>query len=270
MVLGAVAMTFPYSIHYPSFLAFQVPTTLGGGLGFALSASSTGWVIGAMSLILCVGMGELGRQLGGRLLAASRLSIVNAELAARLTSQADDLREANEQLARLTLTDPLTSLGNRRAMMQALRAERGNPRCSFLSIDVDHFKSYNDSFGHAAGDDCLKAVSAILIGIAAKVEGVAVRQGGEEFGLVLHDATSRTVAQLGEKIRGTVERAHLDNSMLKRPITVSIGFATGLDGRSVDELMGVADAALYRAKHQGRNRVCGPDTGNEPARGLRA
>jgi len=265
MALGAVVTTFPFILHLPAYLAFQGPLLALAAAGYWLSASPYGWMLTTSCAALFVIQAVLGKSMGRSLKEALRLSIVNAELISQLSSQADDLRGANEQLAQLTMTDPLTGLGNRRAMMQALRMERGNAGCAFLTVDVDHFKSYNDSFGHAAGDECLKAVASILIDAAAASGGVAIRQGGEEFALVLRNTSDRSALDWAETVRIAIERAHESKDELKRPITVSVGYATGLQSRSVDDLMAAADAALYRAKGSGRNRVCGSDDSSEIA-----
>lgn len=263
MVVGAVAMTFPYSIHYPAFLAFEIPTTIGGGLGFAMNGTSTGWIIGIMSLILCAGLAELGRQLGVRLLAASRLAIENAELVATLKDNAAEIERANEELRRVSMLDPLTGLANRRRFVETLRSEGRKPGATLLYIDVDHFKQYNDSYGHGSGDECLIAVARVLTRYAEMYGGHAARQGGEEFSLLLAEMSTDTAGMIAETLRLEIQDLHSGGARIARPVTVSIGYAHRVPQMNDDQFMDQADAAAYRAKRAGRNRVCGPDDSGE-------
>lgn len=258
MALGAVVSTFPFIIYMPSYLAFQVPTLTLSSLGFALSPSSYGWMMAIACLSLSAALAIIGREMSKGLIKSICLSIQNERMADKMSAQAEALRLANEELSLLSLTDPLTGLGNRRALMQALRAERGNRRCAFVAIDLDHFKTYNDSFGHVAGDACLQVIAGVLARMALAHGGCAARQGGEEFALVIPDVSLAEAHAAVEMLRAEIEWAHVNEPGLRRKLTASIGFAFDLSGRPLEAVMTEADDALYRAKHSGRNRVAGP------------
>jgi diguanylate cyclase (GGDEF)-like protein len=159
------------------------------------------------------------------------------------------------RLEHLSMVDPLTGLGNRRAFDEAVeiefaRARRSGGGVSLILLDVDHFKSFNDRHGHQAGDEALVEVARVLSG-AARSEDRACRIGGEEFALLLSGAHDGSAATVAERVRRGVEGRHLPYGRL----TVSLGVATcGGDGDPA-QLMAAADERLYAAKAQGRNRV---------------
>jgi diguanylate cyclase (GGDEF)-like protein len=168
-------------------------------------------------------------------------------------------------LTDLTRTDPLTGLRNRRALDTALadeweRLQRGGDgSLSLLFIDADHFKQYNDQHGHALGDTALRFLAECIRAHTRRRGDLAARYGGEEFVAVLPDTDDHGAARVAEAIRREVERNRLDGCAQTVPaFTVSIGCATSRRGRhaSVDALSHQADMALYRAKRNGRNRVC--------------
>jgi diguanylate cyclase (GGDEF)-like protein len=186
------------------------------------------------------------------LLPARRFAQAAAELAPLLR----DFRSIAATQTAATL-DPLTGLPNRRTIMEYLREriERvsiGNP-CAVLLIDIDHFKSINDTQGHQAGDRCLRSVGQV---IAANIRQVdrAGRIGGEEFVILMPDTTSEMARTVGERLRSAIAGAdiHYANG---DPLTASIGVAVAAVSDTVDSLLARADRALYQAKAQGRNRV---------------
>ncbi|WP_176057632.1 sensor domain-containing diguanylate cyclase [Paraburkholderia sp. BCC1876] len=165
-------------------------------------------------------------------------------------------------LTELTQTDPLTGIKNRRALDEFLENEwerlRRNDSClSVLFIDADHFKQYNDSYGHAQGDLALKHLAACIRQHAIRRGDLTARYGGEEFVVVLPDTDETGAAQVAEAIRHEVENGSIDNSGTLARFTVSIGCATGRRAhpRSLAELTNNADSALYAAKRGGRNAV---------------
>jgi len=166
------------------------------------------------------------------------------------------LREGREELERLSITDGLTGLTNHRALMQRLQEEslrslRSKHEFCVIMTDVDHFKSYNDDFGHPAGDEVLKRVAALLKESTRTVDCVA-RYGGEEFALLLPETAAAGALEVAERIRARIEAERFP----ERAVTVSIGVAEfPSDGDRPDKVIEVADAALYEAKHSGRNRV---------------
>jgi diguanylate cyclase (GGDEF)-like protein len=139
-----------------------------------------------------------------------------------------------------------------------MKAQQYNSELSLLMIDVDHFKLYNDTYGHPEGDACLTKLGETLAGIAADHMGFAGRYGGEEFCLLLPNTDSLKALKIGETVRAAVlELAipHLTSSHMT--VTVSIGVAATLPNASQrpGDLIEAADAALYAAKHRGRNTV---------------
>ena len=178
----------------------------------------------------------------------------------------ETLREKNSQLERLTLTDPLTGLYNRRYLMSVLerelkRAARGQSECALLMIDVDHFKTYNDAFGHQAGDDALIKVAGVLRNELREAD-CAARYGGEEFVVLLPETGLALAVEVAERIRASVARVDFQGD----PVTLSIGAAAyPAQASSLDSLIAAADGALYHAKRQGRDRVVRADWSQAPA-----
>jgi len=164
------------------------------------------------------------------------------------------------ELNRLATLDALTGIGNRRVFYS--RAESELARCrrkgsplSILMIDLDRFKSINDALGHAAGDDTLRRFSAI-VGPHLREYDFFARLGGEEFGVLLPDASEELALGIAERLRELTEAEHLPARDFPVPTTASIGVAQlQAEERSIDQLMHRADQALYAAKSGGRNRV---------------
>lgn len=172
---------------------------------------------------------------------------------------------ANERLEHMSLTDTLTQLANRRHFDDFLtrtwrRAAVKGSRVSVLMLDVDHFKGFNDRYGHPAGDRCLSAVGRCLRDIVGGPRDLAARYGGEEFVAVLPDLDIRQAQRLAERVRSAIQGLGIEHeaSTPFGVVTASIGIATlaaRSPGGSPARLLALADAALYRAKDGGRNRV---------------
>ena len=198
---------------------------------------------------------ELFRTRVGYAMQRIRLERANAELG-----------EANALLARQATTDPLTGLANRRLFDDCMskewaRAGREDRPVALIAIDIDHFKEYNDSFGHPAGDECLKQVAHAIGGTCREID-IAARMGGEEFALLLPGIDAAGAAILAERVRTTIEglgieHPHPDHKVL----TISLGVAAASPTDSCDAagLQGAADRALYRAKASGRNGMAVSD-----------
>jgi len=174
------------------------------------------------------------------------------------------LRQLAEQMRDLAETDGLTGLANRRVFDEALASEcasalRTASPLSLLMIDVDRFKSYNDTYGHPAGDACLKDVSECLSAIAKRPGDLVARYGGEEFAVVLPGADLGAAVHLAEIFRIALQQRALVHAGSRfQVVTASIGVSTLLAAphiRSAPDLVASADEALYRAKETGRNRV---------------
>lgn len=197
------------------------------------------------------------------------------------------LKQKTDELRRLSAIDPLTGIANRRVFDQCLtqewrRAMRNESPLSLLLVDVDHFKRYNDRHGHQAGDQCLRGIAGVLAQAARRGGELSARYGGEEFALVLPHTDLLQAYQLAGQICRQVEELaipHADSGIADH-VTVSIGVAAQIhcfrdDGAvslpchrcemlggccgGADRLVALADAALYTAKRDGRNRACMPE-----------
>jgi diguanylate cyclase (GGDEF)-like protein/PAS domain S-box-containing protein len=174
-----------------------------------------------------------------------------------------------EKLEWLAMTDGLTGVANRRAFDEALEREwkrtlREGVQMSLLLMDIDHFKEFNDHYGHQVGDDCLRAAAQAAVGVVRTTDLVA-RYGGEEIAVILPLADVAGALETAEKVRKAIEGLHMTHSGNPEGggwVTASIGAATALARvggtmRMPEGLLQAADHALYKAKHGGRNRVEG-------------
>lgn len=176
------------------------------------------------------------------------------------------LRAANSELERISQSDGLTGVANRRHFDAHLDQEwrsaaRAGRPLSLIMIDIDHFKAYNDHYGHQGGDDCLMKVAGALKSALGRPHDLLARYGGEEFAAVLPDTPLEGALHIAENLRGAVEGLHISQvkSAYSKYVTVSLGVAAMVpDARETIPavLIAAADRALYRAKAQGRNRVC--------------
>jgi diguanylate cyclase (GGDEF)-like protein len=167
-----------------------------------------------------------------------------------------ELLEANRALAQAAVTDGLTGLKNHRAFQEALHsaaqmAERLQQPMSLVMFDIDHFKQFNDRFGHPAGDELLRQVAQVLRE-SARAYDVAARYGGEEFALLLPNTTLEQAVQVAERLRQQIRAIENRHA----PVSASFGVATYRHGTPPATLVYEADAALYRAKRNGRDQVC--------------
>nr|WP_314542912.1 sensor domain-containing diguanylate cyclase [uncultured Massilia sp.] len=189
----------------------------------------------------------------------------------RLVAVVQTLRDLTEEkmaqvaLEQLATRDGLTGLANRRCFDDTLHAEwaralRQHQPLSLLMVDVDNFKAYNDANGHLGGDECLKRIAG-AVASEIRANDLVARYGGEEFAVILPNQSLKGAASVAERIRIRVEALQVPNRLAPgQHVTVSIGAATAIashDNRA-SELVATADAALYRAKHMGRNRISLP------------
>jgi diguanylate cyclase (GGDEF)-like protein len=192
----------------------------------------------------------------------------SAELVARVRVQLkikelqDELKRSNTQLEALSRTDVLTRLPNRRSLEEALtreleRTRRTGQSLALAVLDIDHFKRVNDSYGHQQGDEVLKVVADVIRSNIRPYD-IGARYGGEEFVLVWAQIGSVAVAvQIAERLRVMISRQSFAPPLAELQMTVSLGLAfyPTLESSSGEALFARADAALYRAKQGGRNRV---------------
>lgn len=184
------------------------------------------------------------------------LVLLIMEDVSELKQAEERLRRMNELLERKATTDPLTGILNRlrftELLLQAVdEAHRYRFPVSLAMFDIDHFKQVNDRHGHATGDRVLKEIAA-TVGAAIRQVDVFGRWGGEEFMVLSKHTDGEKMRLLAEKLRQAVEGLRIDGC---HPVTCSFGVAELKDGDAVESLTGRADAALYQAKHAGRNRV---------------
>ncbi|RKQ40015.1 GGDEF domain-containing protein [Enterobacter sp. R1(2018)] len=173
------------------------------------------------------------------------------------------LLEEKETLSDLSMLDPLTGLYNRRGFQNRFEnvMAAGNGNHYVLLLDIDHFKAYNDNYGHSMGDQALIRVSA-AVRDAVRSRDIVTRYGGEEFMVLLTNIDAGTAMQTAENIRQRVydlKILHLFNEQVATNVTVSIGLAPLIDD-GIDEALKLADKALYRAKNQGRNSILTSDS----------
>lgn len=201
--------------------------------------------------------------LGAKIRAMQRLILMRTSLLA-MTRKLD---AANQELTRISSSDGLTGLANRRFFDEAIsvewrRARRNSNPVAILMCDVDYFKLYNDTYGHQAGDECLRRIAGALTRHAERPSDVVARYGGEEFAVILPETTIGGALMVAEKIRASVRELGITHDSSPHGIaTLSIGIASAAPGfdNPPDDLIAGADRALYRAKNEGRDRVCRAD-----------
>jgi diguanylate cyclase (GGDEF)-like protein len=174
------------------------------------------------------------------------------------------LADANRELERLSFQDGLTGITNRRRLDEVLavewkRAGRAGDPLSAVLVDIDFFKAYNDRYGHPAGDDCLRRVAGALRDSLKRPSDLVARYGGEEFCALLPETAAEGALTVAESMRSQVRALQLrhEASTAADRVTISVGVATLVPGeRESAALLAAADEALYRAKREGRDRVC--------------
>jgi diguanylate cyclase (GGDEF)-like protein/PAS domain S-box-containing protein len=173
-------------------------------------------------------------------------------------------KDLQDKLASLATLDGLTGIANRRHFDERLeeewaRAKRDGTSLSLLLIDVDHFKKFNDQYGHPAGDACLRALARILAAQARRPGDLAARYGGEEFALLLPNTGAEGCVEVGERVREALRELSMLHALNppSRLVTVSLGGATNVPAQAMvsDSLVAAADRALYAAKESGRDRL---------------
>lgn len=187
--------------------------------------------------------------------------VARAQVHLKLKELQDELRDKNALLEELSRTDGLTGLLNRRSLVELLNAEfakceRYRTPLSLVMVDIDHFKKVNDTHGHLVGDAALKVLAGVLRAELRTCDAAA-RFGGEEFALLLPQTDREGAIVAAERCRAALERAAVPTEGGVLHITASFGVATCPESNvaSLDDLVGLADQALYRAKNDGRNRV---------------
>ena len=201
--------------------------------------------------------------LGAKIRAMQHIVLMRSSLIA-LTRKLD---AANQELVRISSSDSLTGVSNRRFFEEALtiewrRARRHSNSIAMMMCDIDYFKLYNDTYGNQAGDDCLRKVAKVIRLHTERPSDVVARYGGEEFAIVLPETTIGGALIVAEKIRNAIRELNIRHaSSPGGMVTMSIGLASAAPGfdNPPDDLIHAANKALIRAKRDGRDRVCRAD-----------
>ena len=188
---------------------------------------------------------------------------LNRELEDRVRERTQELEDLNEKLNELSVTDGLTGLRNRRFLDQQLRQEVERARRTGRSLavammDIDHFKPINDTHGHQTGDECLKMVGEIIHANLRSPQDTAARYGGEEFALILPETDEEGALRVLDRVRQQMAGASISYDGVTLQMTLSGGVTVQRDAEAItpEQLLAEADEALYRAKSEGRDRVC--------------
>ncbi|MBW2143456.1 MAG: GGDEF domain-containing protein [Deltaproteobacteria bacterium] len=205
---------------------------------------------------------ETNEELGALNLSNEQLIIKLKEAKARAETLTGHLKISNEKLRAIALRDGLTGLYNHRYFQEILDKElslamRYRRPFSLIMFDLDHFKEVNDSYGHRVGDIVLQEISALVLK-TVRTNDVAARYGGEEFSIIAPETDLKGAAVLAERIRRAVEQMEIVAGSATIRVTISVGVATylpGTEGTNKAELLDAADAAMYNAKNNGRNKL---------------
>lgn len=243
-----------------SVVAAALSCSIGGALGITaalvLGYKPDWWLLffyffGSLSVSLFVAW-ILERQ--------ERISFLKSLL---LNYESSERERLNRELERLARQDALTGLANRRSFDERLvqeweRSQRGRHELALIFIDVDHFKLYNDTYGHSAGDDCLAAVAGAIHSCMFRPADLASRYGGEEFVVLLPETTAQGAREVAERIQEAVDALNMPHaaSPTAGHVTISIGLTSCVPQSGLAQaLVDAADSALYQAKHAGRHRI---------------
>lgn len=282
-VAGLVALSLqalePFNHYYSCSISMVMLVV------FVLSRMQFGWgVVSAVVMLLTLNVGLLGFSTfdfklwtinNFVFIASAVFALVGTFLIERslrqnylqsrlLSFENHGLEESNLRLQYLTAIDGLTQIANRRSLDMSLttewqRAMRKREPIGVVMIDVDHFKLFNDTYGHQAGDECLRGVADALKDFARRPGDLAARYGGEEFVLILTNATAQQARLVAERVRDKIVELAIPHQCSSHgSVTASFGVASTVPGAhhsGPEALLLAADRALYRAKHSGRNRV---------------
>jgi diguanylate cyclase (GGDEF)-like protein len=215
------------------------------------------WLVGATILSLVV--------LGLVLVLFFRKRNEEKRLEVLVQKRTAEIEQQRKLLEYMSLTDPLTGLPNRRNFDMRLDIEwqiaiREKQRISFLMLDIDHFKKYNDQYGHQQGDEVLRIIARTIEDTPKRPGDFVARWGGEEFAVLLSNTGTRGALKIAEALRANIEKTNLFVNGSAAKLTVSIGVNTQVpvQDSSLSSFIAVADKELYRAKESGRNRICFP------------
>lgn len=274
LIAGASYAVFWQTAYALSFVLIAVVVIVTLRLGFAASVLSVNLIAIIATVATMHDHGPLAMGAGAAL--SHRIFLLQAFLAVTMMTVfsvsvtqterkvfQERLKHAYEEMEKQATTDVLTGVANRRLFEETLKMEwaralRSGDSIAMLMIDVDHFKSYNDRWGHPAGDACLRRIARAILAIEHRATDLLARYGGEEFAFLLPGARLEDAVRIAEAIRSQVERLEQDQEDGHgSAVTVSVGCAAVQPSAELipDSLVGASDGALYRAKRNGRNRI---------------
>jgi diguanylate cyclase (GGDEF)-like protein len=267
MILLALYMYLAPQMRFMILLGWFVALLFMAGLGGFKAVVALSTVMALGYLAVGWGLDRQGYPLslafeGGVAGSVFVISVYAGVVFERLRAEREEMRDLRLRLADMALTDPLTQLPNRRHFEEVLRAEldrvaRYGGRCSVAIADVDFFKHYNDRLGHLAGDRALRELADVMRR-ELRLHDMVARFGGEEFSMIMINAGKDEAYPILERLRADVEEHPFRQRDIQPSgrLTISAGLASFPDdGTTYEEILGKADEALYRAKHEGRNQV---------------
>ncbi len=261
MSVGAVASM----VSMPRvFFAYVSPMIIPPIIVFLFQGNQLGFAMSSMILIYFLSISSTYMQSFQAVKESIQLQIDNEELIQNLKCANQRLEIANHKILALSLSDELTQLANRRQLDNILekewsRAIRSQLPLSLIMFDIDYFKDYNDAFGHQQGDICLQKMAETLHNVFKRPGDCVARYGGEEFLAILPDTSLEGAMKMAEKVAYEINNLHIiaGNTKVSPFVTLSMGVASILPSQEdeMSHLVTRADAALYRAKELGRNRI---------------
>ena len=264
LLISLAAAGITLAIRTSVYLTFQISVLLPTILWLLLQEEAIKLILGVFLLIFMVAMWLFAQQVNRALYNSFRLQLENQSLADSLKQSNARLQVLNEELIQLSATDSLTQVANRRYFDGRLdsefsRASREHTVLSLIMIDVDFFKTYNDMFGHVAGDECLKKIALAIRDSLKRPTDLVARYGGEEFVVLLPSTPLQGATQLAVEILANIEALKIPHpgSEVSEYVTASAGVTGAHPSKHIKQqhLLEVADEALYTAKSNGRNRM---------------
>lgn len=265
VLVGVCAAAVPLlGILQDVMLAFQLPTVVPYIIWLAYSMEDKTLILAMVLLCYMAGVIVAMRRVEIWIVKGLRIQYRMERMADSLHESNQELQNVNERLEYMTLEDPLTKLYNRRYFEMHLEKEwkqavRNKTKLTLIVIDVDYFKLYNDTYGHAEGDECLKSIAETLRKSIQRSGDVIARIGGEEFVMLLPDVDEKGAAVVAQMMQSNLEKAAIahGSSPVNSYVTASIGIASALpnEGATALSLFKAADKALYKAKTKGRNQM---------------